>query len=63
VAILETPQQLLSGRYREKETVRNGVSIAVTSGLREALEWLGIGAPESGGANPRKAGGKRKKRV
>jgi hypothetical protein len=53
VAILETPQQLLSGRYGEKEAVRNGVSIKVTSGLREALEWLGVGAPESGGAKTR----------
>jgi hypothetical protein len=54
VAVLETPQQIIDGRYGENVTAKNGVSVKMTSDLREALEWLDVGVPADVGATAKK---------
>jgi len=42
VAILETPMQVIGGRFGENVMTDRGVSVKVTSSINEALEWVGV---------------------
>lgn len=42
LAILETPMQLIGGRFGENVMADKGVSVKVTPDIEEALEWLGV---------------------
>ena len=42
VVILETPMQVIGGRFGENVMTDRGVSVKVTSNIEEALEWLGV---------------------